>query len=134
MCTQQQQQQQNYADPSAACVNGDVRLADGTSRFEGRVELCIGGTWGTACQDVFWDDTDAQVICRQIGYSNPREALAIGARDSYGVGTGPIFLNGLNCTGNETRITDCQNINIGALRFCTHDSDVGVICRGICKE
>ena len=97
------------------------------------MEICIGGTWGTACQDVFWGDADAQVICRQIGYENPREALAVIAGEDYGSGTGPIYLNGLNCTGNETRITDCQTLNQGGLRFCTHLDDVAVICRGTHK-
>ena len=117
-------------DPSSPCSNGAVRLVGGRDRFEGRVELCIGGTWGTVCQDVFWGDADAQVICRQLGYENPSEALAVTAQE-YGIGTGPIYLNGLNCTGKEGRITDCQTINFGSLRFCTHESDTGVICRGM---
>ena len=124
---------QQNVDPSALCANGAVKLVDGRDRFEGRVELCIGGTWGTVCQDVFWDDADAQVICRQVGYTNPREALAVTAVD-YGTGTGPIYLNGLNCTGNETLITDCQTLNPGGVRFCSHADDVGVICRGTYKH
>ena len=49
------------------CIHGDVRLADGSTSFEGRVEICIDGTYGTVCDD-FWDDTDAEVVCRQTGY------------------------------------------------------------------
>ena len=62
--------QLNYVIYSAAqsCTHGALRLVDGRSSNEGLVEICINGVWGTVC-DSGWDDNDARVVCRRLGYS-----------------------------------------------------------------
>ena len=55
---------------SAQCSHGEVRLVDGRVPNEGRVEVCDctrSCSWATVCDDG-WDSSDAQVVCRQLGY------------------------------------------------------------------
>ena len=47
---------------------GAVRLVDGPTEKEGRVEICVNRRWGSACGSWSWSDINARITCRQLGY------------------------------------------------------------------
>ncbi|KAB1254386.1 Antigen WC1.1 [Camelus dromedarius] len=100
-----------------------LRLADGGGRCAGRVEILHQGSWGTICDDG-WDLTDAHVVCRQLGCGQAVDASPL-AR--FGAGSGPIWLDELNCTGKEPHVWRCPSRGWGR-HDCRHKEDAGVVC------
>ena len=101
-----------------------VRLVGGNSYNEGRVEVSYNGVWGTVCDDG-WDDTDAGVVCRQLGFGS--SGIAIGSAH-FGQGSGSIWLDSVTCSGSESTLARCGHLGIGVTRSCSHNEDAGVRC------
>uniref|UniRef100_A0A672HCY3 SRCR domain-containing protein n=1 Tax=Salarias fasciatus TaxID=181472 RepID=A0A672HCY3_SALFA len=75
-----------------------VRLANSGNRCSGRVEMFHAGQWGTVCDD-HWDLDNANVVCRQLDCGRAQSALSNAA---FGPGRGPIWLDDVFCSGNES--------------------------------
>ena len=101
-----------------------IRLNNGTNEKEGRVEIYWNSQWCTVCDDL-WDDNDATVICKQLGYS--RGSARVSAY--FGEGSGLMLLDNVNCGGTESSIFACSHRNFGQ-HDCTHSEDAGVVCYG----
>uniref|UniRef100_A0A3Q1JMT3 SRCR domain-containing protein n=1 Tax=Anabas testudineus TaxID=64144 RepID=A0A3Q1JMT3_ANATE len=115
----------NHEEDAGVICSGEkcfIRLT-GSSRCFGRVELHYNNTWGTVCDDE-WDLNDAEVVCRELDCGS-----ALNATESalFGEGTGPIWLNGMRCSGKESSLTECWHSGSGS-HNCTHSKDAGVIC------
>ncbi|XP_003391880.3 PREDICTED: neurotrypsin-like, partial [Amphimedon queenslandica] len=106
------------------CTSGELQLVNGDTPEVGRVEICINGTWGTVCDD-HWNHSNAQVVCRQLGYLNAVPEFYSSAY--FGAGTGQIFLDDVHCAGNESSLLECMHRPIGS-HNCDHSDDVGVSC------
>ena len=58
-------------EPPASSI---MRLREGSTQAEGRVEVKINDQWGAVC-DENWSLADAEVICRQLGYSRALRSI-----------------------------------------------------------
>ena len=101
-----------------------VRLVGGGHvAYQGRVEMLFGGVWGTVCDLYSWDQQEADVVCRQLGYDG---ALAVLRGTPFGRGRGIQWMIDIKCTGNESSLLDCRQAT--QLRYCNHYDDASVIC------
>ena len=75
------------------------------------------------CDDS-WDTADAQVVCRQLGYSTSNATAFNNAY--FGQGTGPIYIDDVTCIGTESSLFICH---YNSFHNCSHDEDAGVRCR-----
>ncbi|MFN3201073.1 MAG: scavenger receptor cysteine-rich domain-containing protein [Bradymonadia bacterium] len=109
--------------------NGDVRLVGGEGPRNGRVEIYVNGEWGTVCDDL-WNLPDADVACRQLGYPGAVEAI-----QRFGGGEGQIWLDDVQCEGDEERLLQCPATPLGG-HNCGHVEDAGMTCLpvGGCRD
>ena len=102
-----------------------VRLVNSfNSSSSGRVEVLYKGVWGTICGDS-WDLQDAAVVCRQLGFEGALTALRT---SEFGSRIGQIWLDEVQCGGDESSISECVHRGWGD-HDCSHYSTAGVVCR-----
>jgi len=113
-----------------AVSHGTLRLVGGSSYKHGRVEVYISSGnqrgWGTVCDDE-WDNTDAGVVCRQLGFGSYGRSLQ--TFQPSATSSVPIWLDNVGCSGGNSRLTYCDHNGYGS-HNCGHHEDAGVTCLG----
>lgn len=91
---------------------------------DGRVLAHNYNGTGTVCGEM-WDDNDAGVLCRQMGFASGSAILL--PRD-------PVFNRfyfNVNCFGNETDVQSCHASTYDISGMCGYFEDAGVVCNGM---
>uniref|UniRef100_A0AAV2KGF7 Uncharacterized protein n=1 Tax=Knipowitschia caucasica TaxID=637954 RepID=A0AAV2KGF7_KNICA len=107
---------------------GEIRL-NSTYRCAGRVEILHNDEWGTVCDDD-WDESDAEVVCRQSSCGSAVQAVG---QAGLGEGSGQIWLDDVECFGNENSLSLCSHKPFGS-HDCGHGEDAGVLCSEFLKQ
>ena len=113
-----------HSDSNESAVpDGSLRLVNGLSEHEGRVEVYYFGQWGTV-SSYQWDLLDAIVVCRQLNYSTANTTKQYRCNSST-----PVWLSYVQCTGLESKLTQCKNRG-PRLNTPSYYSAAGVVCAG----
>ncbi|CAC5380041.1 PRSS12 [Mytilus coruscus] len=102
-------------------LSGDLRILSTSQTNKGRLEIYHEGEWGTVCDNQF-ENVDAEVACRQLGYCS---GMMIPS-DHVDDGQGTIWLNDIDCSGSETKLLNCSHSI--ETSHCHHYEDVGIHC------
>ena len=104
------------------------------AHLEGRVEISHGGVFGTVSDD-YWTDVEGRVACAMLDLDFDRSHLHGTFKPKFRVtplnpkatGARPIFLDNLECEGDEESLADCQHLGWG-IHNSLHSEDVAVRC------
>uniref|UniRef100_A0A8C1LWR0 SRCR domain-containing protein n=1 Tax=Cyprinus carpio TaxID=7962 RepID=A0A8C1LWR0_CYPCA len=89
----------------------------------GRLEVYHNAVWGSVCDDQ-WDISDAQVVCRQLGCG---AALRADGNSVFGAGEGVVWMNRVECRGNEIHLWDCP-LSLKNHTDCSRKEHAGLTC------
>lgn len=105
-----------------------VRLSDGVSPNQGRVEVFDEGEWQTMC-GLGWGNAEATVVCRLLGFP---PATGTTSQSSFGAGSLSLWLHEFSCDGTEQHLTECPMDTVVPFEdmwfFCDSSTEVGVVC------
>lgn len=112
---------------SLSGLQNALRLRDGQSHCDGRVEVFLDGAWGRVLDNA-WDLHDAAVVCRQLGCGEAQLAYDAPAPSHKTI---PVGLSLVHCLGSETHLTQCK-VSVSMLVHAGTLRDAGVVCSGEC--
>ncbi|XP_042072714.1 deleted in malignant brain tumors 1 protein, partial [Haplochromis burtoni] len=105
-----------------------ILTGSGSTRCSGRVEIYHNNNW-VSVSDYNWDLNDAEVVCRQL---NCGTALEAPRSAHFHAETEKIWLDNVNCSGNESSLNECQHSEFGRHK-CGYDRSAGVICSNLIR-
>ena len=112
-------------------------------RNAGRVEVCKKERWTYIC-DNNWGFKDAQIVCRELGYSpygrknwrvcsKIKLLCCVGAVPTNNCSSEnqlSFSITDINCTGSEEHLINCSHSN-AILDNCNSHDGAGVVCQGM---
>ncbi|XP_075019625.1 scavenger receptor cysteine-rich type 1 protein M130-like [Calonectris borealis] len=99
-----------------------LRLVEGESRCDGRLEVAASpGAWARVPAGL-WDARGASMVCRQLGCGVPEKIYAV-------PGAGTTGLQALRCAGTEENLAQC-NVSGTAAAPTGSPEEAAIVCSG----
>lgn len=99
-----------------------VQVTRPSGIFFGNVEVQRYGIWGSIC-DVGWDNRDAQVVCKELGFATGNATRGTVLRHV------PTLFGQVNCKGMERKLNQCQMASFSEDHQCnTRSSRAAIVC------
>ena len=95
-------------------TNHGIRLVNGTSYINGRIELERNGQWGAICGN-HWTYENTMVACKQLGF------LGVTRYYFNAFRSGSVLIRSVSCSGNEESLWRCRYYDMGSRscrKFC----------------
>ena len=115
------------AMPSDGCTPDDLQLIGGENTREGSLQICHNNEWRHVCDDQ-WDKVDAGVACKQLGFTRGAQSATIHSEFVNLINVA-YWLDGVECTGSESKLADCPRSNPWGVNNCRFSERAGVRCK-----
>ena len=99
-----------------------MKLSTGANSSYGAVQVYNEDEWQLVCDDVFTDE-HALMVCKSLGFV---DGVAV-PYSGFGYMRSKIGLVGINCTGDETQLSDC-GFTFGNVSNCDSEQYASVYC------
>ncbi|KAM4667417.1 scavenger receptor cysteine-rich domain-containing protein SCART1-like [Amazona ochrocephala] len=107
-----------------AGVAEPLRLLEGQSRCDGRLEVPTSPGVRAAVSAGLWDSEAATVVCRELGCGEPERVYTV-------PGSGAVWLQEVRCAGSEDSLAQC-NVSAAAVVPGGIPQALAVVCSGEC--
>ncbi|CAI8023576.1 Scavenger receptor cysteine-rich type 1 protein M160, partial [Geodia barretti] len=109
------------------CYDGDMRLVDGETNWEGRLEMCQDGRWGTiAAESETWGETNYRFACNALGFGT-----RVNSSIPHSLSK-PVFLSNVKCQNTTLSLLQC---GYSTPQIINTIEDVRIHCEeALCKD
>ncbi|XP_011303311.1 uncharacterized protein bark isoform X1 [Fopius arisanus] len=114
--------------PSSQPEPRSIRLVDGPSPLEGRIQLLHQGSWRSVCTNSRnWTRADYETACRELGFQGGGWS---GWLDRLWPGTPRLLYEEPGCQGTESSLQECQQWSARQLGagVCDYHPDLSIAC------
>ena len=102
----------------------------------GRIEICVSGEWRAVCDDYWWGNKDATIVCHQLGFNTQGMSYSHSMFEIYDCMHTTIEINhcGQSCFGRNENLKGIRDLKCGMVRSKLTDCEYNITNEESCTE